>query len=199
MIVFSGYIYLLKYDREIGMKNIVHFYPIVIPEKTKYQQYLYLNHEKDIELRYAKLLFRIIDEIELFEVKNNKFYKNNEDLKNDKELEESVILYPDDISGMYREITIIKQLGWEETIDGIYEIRLDSSSYVYRVIIFPFVKEKSTTNHSIVTLTYAFDKLHTHDGNRITSELRDSSYRIKQIFNDEIEMIKYLNIDEGDV
>lgn len=184
------------------MKNEDYFYPIVIPEKKDYHKYMYSIFPKPKDLRFQQLILKALNEIKRFKVSDNKFYKTQEDYLDNKELETCDIYYADAVSGELEVITIVKQLVQNRAVDGIYEIRLDSKSktsqaYVIRIIIFPYDLTNKIFNHKIVTITYAFDKIHANDANKLTDSLRDSSYRIKQSFHDEEEINRYLVDTEG--
>lgn len=180
------------------MKIKNYFHPIYVPEKEDYQQYIFTEHLKVITFNFGKLYLRIFDEIEQYIVRNNKFYKTEDCLKRNKELQESKIYFYNEISGLTEEITIIKRLGWQKGVEGVYEIRLNSDYYVIRLLIFPYSEKNTIFKERFVTLSYVFDKRTSEDGNQLTNELRDSTFRIKLSFKDDKQIINYLIDNRGE-
>jgi len=176
------------------MANEEYFLPIKVPEKEDYETYLFLKRLYETDTYFQKFLIKIFDEIELYTLSNGKFYKNESDFQNGKELGYDEIFYPDKVDQQLKTVEIIKELTWDSRIKNIYEIRMDSDLHVHRILIFPFSMENNIVDVPFVTLAYWFDKREVENGNLLTDELRDSTYRIRNDFKNEDEIGKYLII-----
>lgn len=166
-------------------------YDIQKPEKEIYSEYIFYHHLKNINKRFGKLLLEIFNVVALFEISDGKFYEDN-----GKEIYTFSISVQDIVSGLYTQKIVIKKLFKNNKAKGIYEIRLASGVYQYRIIMFPFSDDNKFIGHDFVTLSYAFDKKVVPYPNMLTDELRDSSSRIKSEFISNNQSIKeYIKIE----
>lgn len=161
-----------------------YFFSIEIPEKEELLDYLFIEFIKSLKTEEKRYLLKIFDEIENYKINTGKFYKNKVALNERDELTEDSIFVKDTLTGLYIEVIIIKKLTHSAEVDNVYEIRMASSVYQYRIFIFPYEKVESVEMSPFVALTYGFDKqLQTYrKGNQTTDLLRDSSQRIREQF-----------------
>lgn len=181
--------------------NSEYFCIINTPEKIEFKPYL-LSENKPLFHKFTiyerKLMQKILDEIKCFIVANNTFYKNEDEFKNNREVGNFFVRYPDKVDGLEKDRLVVKKLVFNRKTQGIFELRIDNSYLHVRFLVFPISQKNVPHRTPFVTITYAVDKKGKDDGENIVNNLRDSSFRIKQSFlnTEENKISYYLNDSE---
>lgn len=157
------------------MSTIKKTYFLNKAENNELSNELFINYYETLnnDEHFNKVLIKIIDEVQILEVKNGKLFKNKDDAQRGIELKEQDMLITD-IFGKHRFVKFIKKL---MTCNNSYELRINYEYVKHRILVFPVDIPLERMETPFITYSYAFGKEERKEDK--TQALLESSQRIR--------------------